>query len=287
MGKGRTEICFRIFFLKAPKQLVKNCSSGCGDTAGCLRTEGSTLHCLHGHKILGAAWWDVFPWGQLPSTPVLHGQSERVFLRVNHLHLSVCVMSAHNVGAVNLSHSVEVLLVPDNWFGLLSFTHWSPARLLERRLTPTCKDHSSICRLFSWALSKLHAHIGHPFQGQSMGFPPHWCDHPATQQEQWCSSHLSPYDNFPCSEVLVLPLTKLLAWKQFLLKHITGFILKCTKNMSLHLLFTMMLRFLLPLIFLPLLRRFSCHVGKEEGSNIKQQEYKWGIHIRSIWMREP
>lgn len=50
----------RSAFLKAPKQLVKNGSSGCGVVAGCLGTEGSMLDCLHGHKILGAAWQDVF-----------------------------------------------------------------------------------------------------------------------------------------------------------------------------------------------------------------------------------
>lgn len=56
--------------------------------------------------------------------------------------------------------------------------------------------------------------------------------------------------------------------------------------MSLHPLFTMMLKSLLPLISLPLLRRFPWHVGKEEGSNIEQQEYEVGnahqIHLDEI-----
>lgn len=46
--------------------------------------------------------------------------------------------------------------------------------------------------------------------------------------------------------------------------------------MSLHLLFTVMLKSLLPLISLPLLRKFPCHVGKGEGSNVKQQVYEVG-----------
>lgn len=38
-------------FLKTPKQLVTNCSTGCGGAAGCLRIKGSKLDCLHGHDM--------------------------------------------------------------------------------------------------------------------------------------------------------------------------------------------------------------------------------------------
>lgn len=112
MGKGRTEICLSEGTQAAGEKLQQwlwRCSrmpQDWGQHVGLPPWTQDSWSCL-----VRCFFVAVPPaWGSL-CLPQYCMSSERVSLRVNRLHLSVCVTSAHNVDAVNLSKMLSGSMV--------------------------------------------------------------------------------------------------------------------------------------------------------------------------------